>query len=590
MNPTPQIKVEVTPRIDLLEGEQNPELHVWLSNHKSKTFRYDVVSAQKPSIQRYNIGRFDERLMFNVDYFVKVQNSKGLWCKMHKGRVSAPVEDSISTYELTCANDEQVGVVGEVDISSDATFRSYEVDANAMHKHVVEMINSDYQIFNKISPSCDFVSRVHAPVWNTRTVPLPGQAYFFNLHKTVAPTEAFYKSLIKSVMLKRNLKESAVLKVIGSQISHNGELVSTSFHLLCSAVAEMATLPATYYPYVQDYLYDRPVGAKHSRHRAFESFDDLFQREAGDCEDMARAINQVYIGLQRGTFTDRMVVAFQKIARLYVPAACLGMVAAPSHTVSEGSGHAAHMYTKFFPKTVFYQKAGYPLTKAAAWTHKLKTWVGEGTAPVQPFTDIESMKQMSNKGRCQYEKTNCSNTINGLVRVCRPTWSAREDHFYQKDVLCLTDTLLQSGKSNACAFSFVHDGKYGVPFNEVNANGDYTLAMHPPLSDEDVNLIHEVTSFEHPPIKLRCVDFLNHKDNKALCKLVDSLPSGKLVNKKGMLYEDYYLQRPSEQSAETYQDIAAQFEKSGAPHIEAFHEGWDKNSHVVRFRLWGVVK
>lgn len=585
MSTPQQIRVDVTPRIKLLEGEQSPELHVWMSNHNSQTHRYDVVSATQPSFQHYDIGRFNEHLLFNVDYFVKVQNNKGLWCKMHKGRVSASVEHGVSTYELTCANDSECGVVGEVDISSDATFPSYVVDVEALHAHVNEMINSDYQIFNQITPSCDFVSRVHAPVWHTRSVPLPGQAYFFNLHETIAPTEAFYKSLIKAVMARRNISSSAVYKVYEAQVEEHGEDVSSSFHQLCSAVAEMATLPATYYPYVQDYIYE-PVGATHSRHKAFESFDDLFQREAGDCEDMARAINQVFTGLQRGTFKDKMVRAFQNISNLYVPAACLGMVAAPAHTAAAGNGHAAHMYTKFFPKAVFYKKAGFPLTEASAWSYNLKTWVGEGTAPVQPFTDIESMKELCSEARCKYETANCTNTINGLVRVCRPTWSAREDRFYQKDVLCLTDTLLQSGKTNACAFSFVDDGKYGVAFDTVNANGKYSLVTHPPLSDNDIRLVQEIISFEHPPVKLDCKSISGWKKNKELRKLVDSLPKGKC--KKDMLYEDYYLQRPADQSAETYANLSAQFKNSGAVRIEAVHEGWDESSHVVRFRLWGV--
>ena len=91
--------------------------------------------------------------------------------------------------------------------------------------------------------------------------------------------------------------------------------------------------------------------------------------------------------------------------------------------------------------------------------------------------------------------------------------------------------------------------------------------------------------FEHPPVTLK----LGPKQplTKEAAKLVRIC---NMYNDKadGSLYDDYYLQRPNERSAEVMEKIGAEIQASGAHRVEVHTEGWDELSHVLRIRLFGV--
>tara|TARA_B110000196_G_C21149834_1_gene668917 strand:- start:450 stop:2195 length:1746 start_codon:yes stop_codon:yes gene_type:complete len=568
---------------ELLDGEKDPVVHLWVTNCKKHNNDYKCVSKMGKSSHKVKVGRFSDELVLSCDYYVKIQSKAGLWCKMHKGRVTCPIEKSASTYEFV--NQNTNSPCGEVTISCDAQFKPYNINMQELSEHIGSMIDSDYAIFNNLAPSCGFIGRVHAPKWNTRTVSLPGQAYFYDLEKTLVTSDGFFRNLLNSVLKRRNMKMADVNKVIEKQFSsHNtDDTVSKEFHLVCSAVAEMCELPVTYYPYVQD-MYCAKTGAKKgSRHKSFESFDDLFQRASGDCEDMARAMMQVHSCLQEANFTTTDLKNIQRVAKLYVPAATLAMVTGPQH--GDDGGHAAHMYVRFFPKTTFFNKAGFPLDNPAKWTTNLHTWLGEGTAPVEPTTGLEAMKELTTPEKSAYEMKNRVNKISHMSRVCRPGWSVQRDKFYQQDVLCLTDALMKAGVARTGAFSFVQGKTYGVDVETVNSNGNYQLYPHPDLTDDDHELIKEVMQFEHPPMKLKVQhDVLENKHVKKLLRICSMYKD----KAKSALYDDHYLQRPNERTPEELETIAAEIQASGAYRVEVNREGWDDMSHVLRFRLFGV--
>lgn len=219
---------------------------------------------------------------------------------------------------------------------------------------------------------------------------------------------------------------------------------------------------------------------------------------------------------------------------------------------------------------------------AAPWEQKLKTWCIEATAPVEPFTDVESAKRLFPNNASHYERTRASQTLplKSMQRVYRPSLVQQvECSFYKQDVHLYTPTLVSTpGAPNIAAFSFkpnAASATWGIGFEDA-MRGDYALMPHLDYSADEVASWKAHFELEHPPVRLVCSGVQR------------PLPSGFAPPRDevgGDVYSDYLVGDVDDLSAADWDYARAWFDRQG-PH-EATWEGWDSAaSQQLRVRVY----
>ena len=174
---------------------------------------------------------------------------------------------------------------------------------------------------------------------------MPGPAYFAAVHDTVAPTDNWWRSQLRAVARRRGVS----LADWALAVDQRG--ATPEFHRACQLVFEAVSAAVTSYPYVSDFFVDGKVKAQ------FESFDNYFVREAGDCEDASRAVLQLVTHLQANTAPLRTELGrMASVAKLYAPCAVLGMVSAVAWGHETAQTAQAHMFVRARAPKRFFKK------------------------------------------------------------------------------------------------------------------------------------------------------------------------------------------------------------------------------------------
>lgn len=562
---------------------KNPELHVWACNEKSKSdFHTIPVVDDFKFVTDFEVKGSDQT-MICVDLYGYEPNNRGQMCKFHLGSGTSAVSTSGKLLQIKNMNS---GVqYGTIQVQSSQDLPHFVFDQKSLSAYAREMISEGYTVQSAFAACDDFATHVFTPEWETRVCPLPAQAYFFNMDKTVLPTQSFFQDAARKVMRRRNIEPHEITKTIQSQFASNSGSVSAGFHNVAAMTLEMCTYVVNCYPYIQDYYIDPSRGEK----IAFESFDHLFVRKAGDCEDSALGIVQLYSTLQDMYFADKFMKSLQSVSKLFVPCAVLGIVNKTAYGYDNNVHQQAHMYSKIIPTVTFLEACGKDMVEASEWCRNLYPWLGEGTAPVAVTTSMARNAEISRGGnanvaaeRKTYELAKCTtNTPTTLKRIYNGTWAQRTDSFYASDLHMYTDYLRRHKISDACAFAVINaeTKEYGAPVQDV-LNDSFKLVQEGAITGDDAKLVDSVLSFEHPPVKLdKCHVTLD--ESKYLVFLHDLHETGRT---NAVVYSDYLLQRPSELTKNQWLDVASFLQKRKEI-IEIAREGWDGDSRSLRFRV-----
>jgi hypothetical protein len=322
-----------------------------------------------------------------------------------------------------------------------------------------EYIQAAYKPFRDgtLSPSCSKVARIHAPMFTARACTLPGVCFW------MTSWEGFSEKYLEHI-------GGITEKRLGV------DMHAMSMAQVPAFLAELVGAFPSSCRYVSDFY------KKGGRMYPFESFDDLFSRQCGDCEDFSKASCHIFDHIRNGVWTSPFARKLQHVAKKYVACSILGMVSKPSYSGhASGSDWAAHMFVNLIPKGRLGKWAGLDL---GAVDPSLRVYCCEGTGHV-------SVDLIANGGHAD-EYVQLSDTLDTVA------YPGVENSFYRKNVHLFTNTLFKDGINHG-HFTFMKGGKYGVPFEDVYMQRDtVSLYKHPGFTDNAHADIKSVMLHEHP--------------------------------------------------------------------------------------------
>tara|TARA_B100000787_G_C16195723_1_gene300668 strand:+ start:2427 stop:4286 length:1860 start_codon:yes stop_codon:yes gene_type:complete len=615
--------------VDYFRKKQaSPALHVYFLNCGNESVVNVPLewSAFNKAIQvpvSFNTNTLCEGATLAFDLYVKTENCAGTWCAMHRASGNVFLSKALASNER-CANvplgnrwtGETIGTVGVCfnDVFKGIGFEpeeSVDVKSEAFQTRMNALIDKEMGLFEgfwAVRSKNGFIKRVHAPVFNGRVASMPGFAYLMNA-ESFRGDEMWYLHWYTNACRRLEMKDDEVVRIVASQFASKGEDVATEFHKVTLLLATMVASCVTCYPYETDFYMD------HGAQKPYESFDNVFVRKAGDCEDFGRGMHFVF-----STFSSMKVShartglrALQRVCRLFLSGVVLGSVAQNSHGASVFKTRQAHMYVKLFPVAYFTKslravahhgmsKARFPVLEEVMpafepWMLRLRTYTVEGTAPVQPFTSLRSMQSERDEDRAVFERRSTSLKMpKGMVREYRPIWGVFEDPFYKTDCHVYTNYYLRRGYlMGSFAFFDTKANVYGVPMQRVLDQEHVAIVPHQVVTEADLAAIRKALRYEHPMPKMTMTyrsgkEWVhdNPKVQKNVETFVNTLQSeARKTKATGKLYNDFFVQSPAQLTEQQLNGIV-EFVRKHAESVQVSVEGLEPDEMVVRVRAYGL--
>ena len=616
-----------TSRVEFFTKKQTlPEIHIYTNDipgndivKKMQLQWNDFLVAHEYKIN-YDTATFPKTASLCIDFFTHTQNGIGEWCRMHtaattisvltmqeglKNNPGAPISAKlINLNSNVMVGHVLVSVRGNkmprLTLSGDPFIINSKIN-EAVKNNQEKLQHQELTHFfgpNAIEPKDDFLKRVHAPIFNSRVMRMVGFAFFMN--ENFDADESWFRYWFEVAAKRNNTTLQKVASIVEKQFKRTDSVFVNGFHTVTELIADFVTLPVTVYAYETDFhIVD-------NKQVSMESFDDLFIREAGDCEDFSRAMLRIFTKLNQIKFKNRKLIEIQRISRLYIPCSMLTKVASNSHGFSIFKNRSAHMYCRLFPKPWFVKNIiGNEIKnidikkildkpsdyKNQGWTEKLRSYVCEGTAPVKSFCALSSMKGEMRTTRQELEIASthikCPHKI---LRQFRPSWSVKSDGFYKTDAHVYTNEFLRFG-INVGGFGVLTNTEdkpvYGADCQNVTEMHNINFLPHQILEKNDVTEIKKLLRFEHPPKQLRGPD---RNDNWWNNILYNEFEKQLVTNgKKTDLWNDFFVKRPHAVSATDFTIIAA-FLKKISTNCELCYEGCDLMSRQIRIRAYTEIK
>jgi hypothetical protein len=337
---------------------------------------------------------------------------------------------------------------------------------------VIERINAPLR---SMEPLREVMQGIRADSYQSRLVELPAAAYWMS---NVDMTEKCAKRILKMVCARRAVQTPFLLL----RLEHAAEVLAE----FCTA------LPASM-PYMSD------VYCNEDKQIAYESFDNLFLRRAGDCEDFACAMSGIFDALRfrGGCWADPDLVRLHEVSKHYMAVSVLGAVSAPSFQAGDDDGIGAHMYVKYVPVDEFYRRCeGAELPTIDIPKHdggRLPTFIGEGTSEVHvlPTMSLDVQRQEEEATR------KASMLPAGYTRLAKACFGTQRG-FYKYDVHCFTNYFFEQTRGTALAvpayFSFFTNDKYGCNISSQHGK----IYAHGTLSAPEVHAMRQIMALECP--------------------------------------------------------------------------------------------
>jgi hypothetical protein len=520
---------------DLASSEQNPTLTFFVSDADAKLVHRDTNEwiFACPDL-------LDPDAIIGVDCFTEQKNYNKTPCRHRSGVDNMYVQEVVgrkvrcSLSHTSAPRTIKATLVLKVTASSSdgslLAFRpkqafSYTRDQQAGCKKLLRRhIEQSMQPFRNhvLRPHLRSFANIHAPVFKTRVCSLPGIAYWMS--EWVGFDEAYLEHLTRLVLERHNVSMTEFLELDLEGPIHQAN------QILC----DVCTIYPTSCPYITDYI------SKGTRLNPCESFDDLFVRNAGDCEDFSRAITLIFNHIRFHPWENQVGRRLQELSKAYIAFGILGSVTRPSYSGGSGSGIAAHMYVQLIPISLFNKMCpehAQPIEQA--WMHNSSLLIGEGTGHVgcdllRPVKHTSSIERAWSKRRME-----------GLERTSYPNL---HNSFYRYNIHAYTNYFFKTGV-NVGHFTFCQNKRYGVPFESILTKPD-SIRMYPHkgFTPEELGTVRSILSKEYPTPALqlsasaatigsrtkstavsvkreRAIDIFSHTKTPALCEDVESFGS-----------------------------------------------------------------
>ena len=489
------IQLKVRSQLRLGTQEKNPLYHFFINNQVHELQIHDTCTI---TVQEKTLSR---NAILGIDLFTVQCNELMQPCRTKAASDSVSLY-SLHTYkkgqQLRCnlrnPNDPQTnkGFVILTIVDKDLSFVNTQdppVHYDDIQRALNQTIRKSMCLFKAygngpLVPLIQGFNNVHAPVFHSRTGTLPGIAFWMGKGPIIS--EECLEHFLNIVCAR--------LSISPSDVEHMSVVDAANVLAECCC-AYPASLP-----YISDLI------ARGNQLLPFESFDDLFIRKAGDCEDFAGAICAIFQHIQETRdFKSKALQHLSNVAQHYLACSVLGAVARPSfHPHSSkhptDADFAAHMYAKLIPLDVFYTCVGWPQNKnnitPPLETLKLKTYVCEGTG----FVRCDFYQENQHETDLCYD---CRGLPGNVQRMSCP--DIHHCPFYKMDLHLYTNYFIQRNISNVGVFTCTKKGsnKFGVPFTSIMTDPtSITLHPHPALTEQDLRHISIHLQNEHPPARL----------------------------------------------------------------------------------------
>lgn len=621
------------------QKQRKPEIHLFVLNvggqhndaayHQRKIFPLEFCDYGKEKTYELNLSlaQLQTNSVLAVDMYVETENGQGVWCKMHKGVanvffkqvleelhstkqtslttkiMNTKVEDEVCSISFNMSDilNRSIGISGQLmKFPGDKMYYEDKELEESITNQLVKMIKAELGLFTgwySMRSVNSFMTRVHAPVYNSRIGSLVGFAYVMN-SDTLPADESWFLHHYNNALFYCNKTDEGVSSAIQKQMRVKNDELSEEFYQAVELYATMLVKTGWSLVYETDFY------VKNGKNKSYESFDNADIRNCGDCEDLARRMHFVHNTFINSKFENVGLKQLQKVGGMFISGVVLGQVSQNAHGFSIFKSRQAHMYVKLIPKKYFvenitfvkdqkhneitldkiYNGEGHP------WMDKLNTFVLEGTAPVEPFPAIKVINKRAERLKQVVEVEGVAQKVpKRMTRVFRPTWGNFQDSFYEIDGHIYTDQFIQAG-INIGSFAIYNSKKkeYGVPFQQVLDQENVSFMPHQIASDENIKLLKSLLEYDAPTPKLAASYKTEEwKQDTKYKTFVESLST--VQEPASAYYNDYVIQRPLEVTEEEYAAIS-KFLNEKSKHIIVRGEGTRKGLYTLNIRAYLIPK
>ena len=550
------VDIEYQPILAQSTYEKKPELHIYLSSTSAKGVcilkpRKKHLTSNGTYLMKKQILIFTPIVkevkadcIFNIDVYARHRNKKDEWCLNQSGYgntlVCSLFTQESQTISLKVVNSGENANKGFISISIDPTqticpfindaISSRDV-SKELHKNelvINNYIQSNRNFYNKYPASASSVRNVTVYTYQSRLGYVPGSMFdVFNVTK--AREEVYLQYL--DIALRRYYgvydSKSNMNELWCGSCSHIDKTMREK------VVMRMLAVYVTACPYITD-----EVDHNNRRNRGkwnsgnielIESFDNMFPRDAGDCEDFSRAILRLVCELKfHSNFVSKAMNFVLQVLDKFIFCSVLCGVsnAALTDVPKRGSTYKGklngHEGVFAIPKFTFFKalerhNKNHIILQHQSYEELQKgsndiVYILEGTGmlipePSKDTTHESVVEQIVNKS-CEILKMDSPFKLARTYFHYDPNGG---DNFYKMMITCLTPEFFLMGlpyvefllyyKNNKSSY-----GTRGVWFNEllsIRKHKDIALVPSPQLSSDVIYSTSYVTKDQYPLVKLR---------------------------------------------------------------------------------------
>jgi len=506
------INAEIQSEVDIVKD-------VW--DGKNEAFKYAIAEDKFP---------LPASTVLAIDCFMEEKNRHGNTCQQRVGSASFPMrhlwEVGQSGLQLPLVHESSRLEQGRVrcratfeggfDAASWALPEAHEWSKDNQQgicRGLDDYVNQEMSVFKQSwQPSHPFLRRVHAPLHYSRTTIVPGIAFWMTgPDGGIKTDEGWCEHWLEHVATRHEREIAWYERTIVSQFEQQTHL-HQEFRECCSMILEAACSVINSFEYISDWVPDI-----HGKKVYCESFDEIFVRKSGDCEDGSKGITEILQAFRDGQWERPLMQQVQRVCRLYVDFGMLGMVDAPTIRHGVGQKFQAHMFMNWVPihhveNWLKRDRQGATLlqevdlgswrgTEHQPWMDQLEILNGEGTGHVQPNI-VPYLRLSHDQQRLESHFQNAM-TPPFLDRMLRPSWlpvGAPHRTFYKMHVHAYTNAFIKRG-INVGAFTFFNQttNQYGVPYDSVMSSKEtISIRPHVRMSESLMKSMQSILALEHP--------------------------------------------------------------------------------------------
>jgi len=475
------IRITGNIHVDLNQTFRQPTLHLFLSQDISST---PLILPLVPETSTYSFSlqgdvpnkTLSRASILGIDVYIQEENHQGEQARMRCGSDSIYVEvleECIQTntiLQCTCHNNniEEEFQIGTLKFEFTQFKHPQIIEQGGLTPErqqdvstkMTKFITKSFEPFEKnlLQGSIPAVENIHAPMFITRTNVLPGIMYWRT--PWIGFNEDYLEHLTHMVCARHNRTPQSLS--LEDRESH--EIMAE----MCTAFPASCTYLADFYE-VQ------------GKKIPFESFDDLFERKSGDCEDLSKAICYIFDHIRQGSWKRPIGRMVQTITQEYIAFSILGAVTRPAFYNDGVNGVlAAHMFVKLLPTSYLNRWTNWDLPSSSVAATKPLLCEGTGYVGTDLFR-TPTFPHVATPSRAE-----------------PMTYIGLHNDFYQLDVHGYSSTLPKIGIDTAHV-TFMKHSKYGVPFHEVMLGDDQiSMFVHPGLPPDLLQDANDVLQQESP--------------------------------------------------------------------------------------------